>query len=179
MNKFTSRTKNWLLLIGYVALIYITLPLMPRMTAFFSSLFGRNFGTIVNSLLIAILIIIIVVMFRYGPGWKNPIFYIGAAALFTAYSAILFFATPIIAEKMHLLEYGFLSYLALRALKGVTLPKKQYLYAFLIVIITGYLDELLQGVTPGRFYQTKDVILNIISGILGLFIIILLKRQAT
>ncbi len=90
MNKIFSRDKDWVLLIGYVALIYATLPIMPRITAFFSSLLGRNFAVAANSFLIAIIIIIFAFIFKHSPIRKNPISYIAVAALFAVYLAFFF-----------------------------------------------------------------------------------------
>lgn len=175
MNKIFSRDKNWVLLIAYVALIYSTLPIMPGITAFFSSLLGRNFAVAANSFLIAIIIIIFAFMFKYSLIRRKLISYIAAAVLFAVYLAILLFATPIIAEKMHLLEYGFLSYLTLRAVRGAQPLWKRYIYVIFIIVLVGYCDELIQAFLPNRVYEPKDVFLNIIGGILGLLLIMLVK----
>lgn len=177
MNRFTNTLRDYLILIGYVALIYVTLPLMPGIFAFFSSLLGRNFAPAMNSFLIAIIIIIFAVMFKQSIIRKRPISYIAVIALFAVYSAILFFATPIVAEKMHLLEYGFLSYLTLRAVRGAQPLWKKYMYVIFIIVLVGYCDELIQAFLPNRVYELKDVFLNIISGCLGLFLIILRKGR--
>ncbi len=177
MNKVIGRVRDYLFLIGYVALIYITLPFMPKVSSFFSSLLGQHFSTITNLLLIAAIIITFAVIFKNNSRRRNSLFYIGLIILFTSYLAILVFATPIVTEKMHLLEYGFLSYLALRAVKEVKSSNKRYLYVILIIILVGYCDELIQKFTPGRFYELRDVVLNTISGILGLFVLKLLKMS--
>jgi hypothetical protein len=197
MNKIFSKDKDLVLLIGYVALIYSTLQFMPKVNSFFSSLLGRYFGLVSNMALVTVILIVFVLIFNRKPTIKNPIlFYAAMALIFASYLALLLFALPIVAEKMHLLEYGFLSYLALRAVQGAqgkigTVPEaskgplwglshfssKQSLYVVLIVIIVGSLDELIQGFTPGRYCELRDVILNIVSGILGLFVLKLLKPE--
>ena len=183
-----------MLLIGYVGLIYSTLQFMPKINSLFSSLLGRYFDITANILVSAIIIAIFVILLKRNSRRKSPIFYISVIAVFGLYTAILFSATPIVAEKMHLLEYGFLSYLALRAVQGAqgkigTVPEaakgslwglshfssKQSLYVILIIIIVGSLDELIQKFTPGRYCELRDVALNIASGILGLFVLKLLK----
>ncbi len=200
MSKIFSKDKDWVLLIGYVALIYGTLQFMPKVNSFFSSLLGRHFGIVSNTALIIVILTIFVFIFKRERAIKNPIlFYAAMALIFASYLTLLLFALPIVAEKMHLLEYGFLSYLALRAVKRaqshiviaseakqshavIASPRcfalrskatgaKQSLYVILIVIVVGSLDELIQRVTPGRYCELRDVALNIVSGILGLFVL--------
>lgn len=177
MNKFFSKDKDWVLLIGYVALIYVTLPFMPNIVYFFSSLLGQYFYVTATMMLIGIVLIIFTAILRRRPVSKNSAFYMAVAAVFALYLFFLLFATPIVAEKMHLIEYGFLSYLALRAVKGVKSHHIRYLLVVLIIIVVGYCDELIQKFTPCRYYELRDVMLNIISGVLGLFILKLLKPQ--
>lgn len=107
-----------MLLIGYIALIYSTLQFMPKVNSFFSSLLGCYLDTAANIIVGAVIVVIFIILFKCNPGRRSPISYISAVAVFGSYVALLFLATPIVAEKMHLLEYGFLSYLALRAVRG-------------------------------------------------------------
>ena len=178
MNKIISRARDWLLLIGYVVLIYATLPLMPGISAYFSSLFGQFFGIIANLLLIGIIAIVFAVLFKNNSAQKSPMFYAGLMAILASYTALLY-VTPIPVEKMHLLEYGFLSYLTLRALSGTQPPWKRHLCIIFIIILVSYCDELIQAITPGRFYEIRDVFLNIVSGMLGLFALKLLGIKET
>ena len=127
-------------------------------------------------MLIIVILVIFVLVLKRRPIIKNPIlFYAAMAFIFAAYLALLLFALPIVAEKMHLLEYGFLSYLALRAVKDVSSSNKRYLCVILIIILVGCCDEFIQKFTPGRYCELRDMVLNIVSGILGLLILRLLK----
>lgn len=178
MNKIASRTIDWLILIAYVGLIYGTLPAMPKVSAFFSSLLGRYFRFTSNAALIAIILVTFVIILKHRPRSRNLLlFYIAMASVFIAYLMLLLFALPIVAEKMHLLEYGFLGYLALRAVRGLRPVWKRYACAFFMIALVGYCDELIQKFTPGRYYELRDVVLNIISGILGLLIIKLCSTE--
>ncbi len=195
MNKIFSKDKDWVLLIGYIGLIYSTLQFMPKASAFLSSLLGRYFGLASNAALIIVILTVFILIFKRKPAIKNPVlFYAAMALIFASYLSLLLFALPIVAEKLHLLEYGFLSYLALRAVRGAQSPRKVmdqpcrhceaakrpkqslYAYAVVIIILVGYCDELIQKFTPGRYYETRDVALNIVSAILGLFVLRLYEK---
>ena len=85
--------------------------------------------------------------------------------------------TEIPAEKLHLLEYGFLGYLVFKVMSNVRSRMKQYLYAALIVGVIGIGDELIQKLLPNRVCDVKDMALNFISGILGLALIEILNNR--
>ncbi|MFH1478523.1 MAG: VanZ family protein [Candidatus Omnitrophota bacterium] len=80
-------------------------------------------------------------------------------------------------EKIHLVEYGFLSYLFLKALKPSLKGVLLYIAAFLLTSIVGWIDEGIQYLLPNRYYQATDVLLNIISGGFGLLLTFSLERK--
>lgn len=180
MNKIFSKDKDWVLLISYVGLIYGTLQFMPIIP---SLLLGQYFNIVTNTFIGVIIMAMLIIVVKRNIRRAGPVSYIFMTAVFGSYAAILLFATPIIVEKLHLLEYGFLAYLALRAVRGlrfrffINSEARQSLCAILIVIIVGCCDELIQKFTPGRYCQLSDIILNIISGILGLSILKLLTPK--
>ena len=164
-----------------MALIYLTIPYTPRVRDFFIGLLGTHFDIAINVLLTAIIVATAAVIFIRRRRYYNLSFYLSVTTLLSVYAVMIYLATPVAIEKMHLLEYGFLSYLALRAVNGsgvIASETKQSLCVILIVILVGFSDEAIQRFTPGRFYQTKDVILNMVSGILSLFMLKLLKLKS-
>jgi len=72
-------------------------------------------------------------------------------------------------EKIHILEYGLLGWFAGRDLivknKEGT---KGIVFAWLFVIIIGVLDEVLQGILPYRFWDTRDIVFNSLGGLWGI-----------
>jgi len=72
------------------------------------------------------------------------------------------------AEKLHVVEYGVLGYLAFRDLS----KKKRNIfsnvtYAAFFIILVSILDEGFQRILPYRVFEVKDVITNVLSGFLG------------
>ena len=72
------------------------------------------------------------------------------------------------AERLHLVEYGALAYLLYRALRLYFPSRIAYIFGFLIASGFGFLDELIQGQLPNRYYETRDVLTNILAAGLGL-----------
>jgi len=169
------RRRDWVMLAAYVALIYSTLSVAPNFSRIFSGILGKNFGLAVSIFIISVVIMVIGVF--YGRiKTKGPDFYLKIAAVLLLYIFFIFRWTEIPAEKLHLLEYGFLSYFVLKVASPVRSRPKQYLYTALIVGAIGCVDELIQKLLPNRVCDVKDMALNFISGILGLALIGILKQ---
>ncbi|MCX5686906.1 MAG: VanZ family protein [Candidatus Omnitrophica bacterium] len=168
--------KNKLILAAYVALIYSTLSITPNFSELLSGILGKNFNPAVNIFIISA--VITVTGLFYGKiKTKGPGFYLKVAAVLFLYLFFIFRWTEIPAEKLHLLEYGFLSCLVLKVVSNVRSRMRQYLYAALIVGAIGCVDELIQKFLPNRVCDPKDMALNFISGILGLALIDILNSR--
>lgn len=166
---------NWLILIVYVTLIYSTLYITPNFARLLSGLLGKNFVLAVNIFVISA--VIAVTGLFYSKIKAMPLsFYVKLTAIFSLYLFFILRWTNIPAEKIHLIEYGFLSYLVLRVMSGVRSSAAQYLYTILIVSAIGCGDELIQKCLTNRVCDPKDMALNAISGILGLALIGILKQ---
>ncbi|OGD22841.1 MAG: hypothetical protein A2W03_03670 [Candidatus Aminicenantes bacterium RBG_16_63_16] len=63
-------------------------------------------------------------------------------------------------EAVHFLEYGLLGFLLFRALSLTIHDKSIYLVGFLAGTLVGTADEILQWLTPGRYWDFRDVGLN-------------------
>ena len=80
---------------------------------------------------------------------------------------------PYVTEKVHILEYGLLAWLAMRDFwRQDRNVLKTSLYAFILVLITSCLDEGFQKLLPWRVFEVRDIITNLVSGILGISVFI-------
>jgi VanZ family protein len=70
-------------------------------------------------------------------------------------------------ETIHFLEYGLLGFFLFKALSHHIKDKSIYLTATFFALLIGTFDEILQWITPQRFWDFRDAILNGLSG--GLF----------
>ena len=93
--------------------------------------------------------------------------YASLFALGFAYALILWKLSTIPVERVHLLEYGLIGILAHRAVGHHAAEPGRTLLAVLVCLNIGLVDELVQGLLPSRFYDTKDVLTNAAAGLLG------------
>jgi hypothetical protein len=63
-------------------------------------------------------------------------------------------------EAIHLLEYGCLGLLAANALRHRTGDTSLYLQATLVCALIGTFDEIIQWLTPDRYFDLRDIWLN-------------------
>lgn len=76
-------------------------------------------------------------------------------------------------EAIHFLEYGLLSYFLLRALNQRIRDWTVYVTTVLFVLFVGTIDEFLQWMIPRRFFDFRDVGLNMLAG--GIFLLAVWK----
>ena len=70
-------------------------------------------------------------------------------------------------EASHFLEYGLLGFFLFKSLSHQVRDKSIYFTATLFALLIGTFDEILQWITPQRYWDFRDVGLNCLSG--GLF----------
>lgn len=163
------------LVISYVTLVYSTLPVMRPVLDFLKEHLGCWFEFLTNVVLITVLSVIALAMIKKRVSWKQ---YILAFIVFCIYGYCLKML-KIPEERIHLLEYGLLSFLVFRVYPSDWSAVFRYWQTFLIVSFIGTLDEIIQYFIPTRVGDVRDIILNIVSGLLGLLLtVILLQRSA-
>lgn len=170
MAGFRAHFRDWAFLAAYVALIYGTLSIAPKFSRFFSKLLGHNFGIFVDALIILAVAALVAASYK-ALASRPAAVYAALAAILSLYAAMIFRWTKIPSEKLHLIEYGFLSYLVLRVVRHVRGRWARYLYVLIAVVVVGCCDELIQKCLPNRVCEAKDMVLNVISGVLGLALI--------
>ena len=106
----------------------------------------------------------------------TPYYLAGLLFLGICYLTALIFLAPYPVEKIHFLEYGLLSYLIFTAFRKEK-DKNPFFKTLTLVFLVGFLDEIYQGILPVRQYDNQDVLLNLISGILGLFLTAYLRKE--
>ncbi len=101
---------------------------------------------------------------------KIPVFRIALSILIFAFAYMLILNQPYFTEKIHVLEYGILGYLAFRDLsKRYKKIFKNILLAIFFISAIGTLDETFQKFLPYRVGEIRDVLTNVVSGLLGIF----------
>jgi VanZ family protein len=152
----------------YTLFIYITLPITPRIWQYLESHWGQIplYAIYLLSLLGGLSIIGYLFFISQE---RNAIVYLKLATIGIIFGYYLK-TIPLPAEKLHLLEYGVLSYFMgkLFHLNTTTQRDIRYLQALCVISLIGALDEGIQYYLPNRVFDLKDIFLNSLAGFLGL-----------
>ena len=118
-----------------------------------------------------------IILFSFGAamlGWMLMVAkirrlsdYLLLAGLAAVYLVVLLTLSDMPVERVHLIEYGLIGLLAHQALRHRFAGGDRALLAVLVTLDVGLIDEVIQGLLPRRFYDTKDILVNTIAGLLG------------
>lgn len=133
--------KKWLVVFIYTILILAILPWARQVWGFVGD---RNGLFIIIGLYVGSIIRI-----------RN----IWLMGLLAVIAIIIFKLIPLPIERIHFIEYGILGWLSYWAF-----GKKALIY----VVTIGIIDELIQGALPNRIFDTRDILMNVIGGGLGI-----------
>jgi len=175
--KAKGAARDWLILCAYSLVIFLTLPaaraVQKSMQA--AGLEGLINGGPVLLVLIVLLAVFYALWFRRRERRPSTYFYL--VNLGIAYFLVFQSLAEIPVERVHLLEYGLASYLALRAARHHRQGAAAWLMAAVLVFDIGFIDEVIQYFLPERVYDPRDVVTNAISGLLGLGVVLVLSRR--
>ncbi len=160
---------DWLWVVLGALSIWALVPVARSINSFVSRNFGRDaFVYLVYFVLGAVVVFLLyVLIFRLKVHAFKNYFWLIVVAVLYIYCINKFRRAP--AETVHFLEYGLLGILLFRALSHKINDKSIYFTAALIAVLVGIADEFIQWITPGRFWEFRDVGLNALSGSLALF----------
>jgi VanZ family protein len=155
-----SARRDWLKVWALVALIYSIVPFARRFQAWFAGLFGREAFTYTVYAVVAACAAWAVVWWLRRRKTVSPRSVVVLGLVLGVYAAQAWTLDVSPEEAWHLLYYGLLSLLLFRALSHTVRDAAIYLSATLAAAIVGIGDELIQWITPRRFWGFNDVGLN-------------------
>jgi hypothetical protein len=154
---------SWLYVAIWSLVIFATIPVARVLQKFVSQRWGRETFTYV--VLVGILMAFgssIFYLRRLRAASRSSYFWLFAtAAVFVGYTIYLRKAPE---EAVHFLQYGVLGILTYRALAHRFHDASIYLAGAIICGIIGMLDEIIQWLTPARYWGLHDVWLNFVAG---------------
>jgi len=156
----------WLLVSLCILAIFLVVPAARAIQNFVSVRWGRSlFGfSVLAVTFLAFLILLYVLIFRLKIRSPSNYVWLSLIAVLYFYFTLKLWEVP--EEAIHFLEYGLLGYFLFRALSLRIKSKTIYLVAILIGSLVGTFDEILQWIVPKRYWDLRDVGLNVLSGIL-------------
>jgi len=160
-----SKYRLWALIIIYVLFIYVSLPFFP---AFISTL--RNFISkeLLNflSLVLSISFFLLLSVWIYNKNYKAKQFILIISPLLLL--TYLSLSLDVWVERIHFVEYAVLGLLISRAVNVRTLHG--IIYTGCLVTLIGAVDEIIQWFLPNRVGDMRDVIMNSVGGLSGLWL---------
>ena len=160
-----SKKTLWILIIFYVFFIYISLPFFPTFIdtlRLFVSKESLNF----LSLALTILFFLMLSIWVYKKNYKSQQFFLVISPLLLL--TFLSLNLEVWVERMHFVEYAFLGLLISRAVKVINL--QDIIYTAFLVTLIGAVDETIQWFLPNRVGDIRDVFMNSIGGLSGLWL---------
>ena len=173
MEKNRERLKWWGIAVLWTGLIYSTLGIIRSVFEFLKEIIAFRIFFHTGMVYLALVLII---YFFSKVRIKKPL----TISLFTALMVgyfWLYFSLNIFAEKIHLVEYGFLAYFIYRALSVDMKGWSLYLCAIILCSLIGWGDEGIQYILPDRFFEWRDVRLNALSSFLGLCLVLISRMD--
>ena len=161
----------WIAAFLYVVFIYSTLGIAPALWNKLNYFLGGKV-ILAQYIIYSIIGLLILIYIAFIKKEKSPIKYF----LFFLFIGLFFVMIKLAkypAEKIHIAEYGLLGVFLYNALKMHfnRLSGKLYTYGFILCLIIGALDEVIQWILPNRYFGWYDIFMNGASGMITLLII--------
>ncbi|MBI2875526.1 MAG: VanZ family protein [Candidatus Tectomicrobia bacterium] len=164
-----ARNKAWSAVLLYVVGLFLSLPYAPAWWFFFRHQCGAFTPFVLNTLALTggLSLLLYLILFRRE---KRPSAYLWFSALAVVYGYFLG-RIRFLPERIHVLEYGLLSYLVGRGFRQGKSPGWRgwvYLKSLPLLLLVSLLDEGIQFLLPNRAADPRDILLKGISALLGL-----------
>ena len=160
-----SKNRLWVLIVVYVLFIYVSLPFFP---AFISTLRVFISKELLNllSMILSISFFLLPSIWIYKKKYKlNQFLLIISPLLLLTYLTL---SLDVWVERIHFIEYAVLGLLISRAVNDRTLHR--IIYTGCLVTLIGAVDEIIQWFLPNRVGDMRDVFMNSVGGLSGLWL---------
>lgn len=160
-----QRRNSWLLVLLFSLLIFCTIPLARMIQGMFEAWLGRR-AYFVAAAIMGIFIAIVVGAYIFRRRKRRILRRLGWMALLLGGATWVIrnqLQTP--AEAIHFFQYGILSFLLFRAWSHHVTDRLIYPIAFMSLLVIASLDEFLQWMMPGRYWDFRDIRLNAMAGL--------------
>jgi len=176
--KHESRMRSWLIVLAWTVVIFITIPLARTIQREFERLFGSGAYLIAAAIIGAFFFLFVIIyiyrrrkrMITHRVGWL--------VALMAASVWLMKFQLQTPAEAIHFFEYGILSFFLFRACSHHIRDWLIYPISVFILVMIAATDEFLQWMMPGRYWDFRDIRLNLLAGMVVQAFIALVIRPS-
>jgi len=181
-NKINSRKAKtasaWIILIAWVAFIYLTLGTVPKWREFLVTRYGEGVFAVITFAIggVAVAFILGFMIIRNREKRLLPYIALITIVLFLRYVMRHWITIPV--EQIHFIEYGLVGFLSFNALRRHLRGWGLITAAIFLTYLFGMVDECIQGLLANRVGEQRDMYWNGLAGLLALGIITLSIRPA-
>ena len=168
--------RRWVWALLYAGILLAVLPYTPMLLRWLERFALPLFSGLAPKILGLCAWALLVLYASFARPKRRALRGVGLTLIGAVYAVLLLFVIHFPAERLHLLEYGLLGVLVWRAspCSERTLLRVWRTAAFLAVV--SLLDEGIQGLIPGRYYDIRDLYINLAAGGLGAAVLSLAGR---
>ena len=164
-----ERIRAWGLAVGWLTVIYCTIPLVYAFVYWSYRVFSREWypRAVAGILFLAGAYVVVRLFHARRTGWRVTVVRVGFLVLSMG-TILVFMGVQEPVAKVHVVQYGLLALLFLRALRLDVHDWTAYPTALVFAACGGLGDELIQGFLPERVGELLDVRLNVYAALLAL-----------
>ncbi len=144
----------------WIGLIYVSIPFVRRAREAFAARWPAEvIAYAVIAVVLGTAVTAIFILRRRQPqiGRSDLLWLAGVAAVFVVWTHHLMGQPE---EAVHFLEYGVLGVLLYRAFENRVPDPTIYVAVTLTGLLVGTVDEIIQWLVPGRYWDFRDIVLN-------------------
>ena len=157
-----NEKRSWLWVVLCSLAIFATVPLARVLQRWVSENLGDQAFILLTVVLLGFAGVWTITTLRRSKP-RSATGYLWLLAVAAAYGGLIWNLSGQAAEVLHLLEYGLLGALCFSALAHRMRNRGIYLAATLMGAIVGILDEALQWATPNRYWELRDIAINVVA----------------
>ena len=160
-----SKNRLWALIIIYVLFIYVSLPFFPALIEVLRNFISKELLNLL-SLALSISFFLLLSIWIYNKKYKAKQFLLIISPLLLL--TYLSLSLDVWVERIHFIEYAVLGLLISRAVDVRKLH--EIIYTGCLITLIGAVDEIIQWFLPNRVGDMRDVFMNSVGGLSGLWL---------
>jgi hypothetical protein len=157
---------SWLWAGCWLLFIYVTIPLARPIQEFVRDHGGKSLFLIATFAAFAVAAILLIRSVWRGALSCRPAGMVVLGAIFGLFCSMTWGLRANPEESLHFVQYGVLSMLLFRALHHRVRDPSVYIAAAMLGTMFGILDELIQWMVPRRFFDYRDIGINVMAVLL-------------
>jgi hypothetical protein len=168
---------SWKWVLGYTVLLFLTLTQTRRLLGWLAE---RNLSGLLGIFLALtgfLCLVFLLCRIHRVQGAFTPSTLLRLAGFLGLYLFCMFTSSSLTVDRIHFIEYGILGLLCFHAVSPEHRTERRVGYAMVAVFAIGVLDECVQGLLDGRYFDLRDIVIDLLAGLLPIVGLLLLPLR--